>query len=120
MHLTTARARSTAVAIAAVVDAGVDPTSVAVLAELRRRGDVPSWSTSTAAGVWLHELVAEAPPVRQYGYLLGVLREVALRRRVAELATRLGQAAGASGVDELLRLVASEYAAVRRLVMDRS
>jgi replicative DNA helicase len=114
------RLRVVAGVIRDLTDAGIAPDPTTVLAHARATGTVTRAAAVQAFALLLHELIAECPvPASARFYAVAVLDE-AIRRRCAELATRIGQAVESESLGSLLALVDAEHRAVRELADRRT
>lgn len=96
----------------------VDPTTA--LAHARATGTVTRTAAVRAFAELLHDVVAECPlPAAARYYAVAVLDE-AIRRRCAELSSRIGQAADAESLPSLLALVSAEHQAVQEIAARRT
>lgn len=99
---------------------GIPPDPAAVLAFIRASGTVTGPSAVTALSLLLADLYGGCPtPASARFYATAVLEE-ALRRRCAELADRIGQAADSASLDVLPELVATEAREVLALDQRRA
>jgi replicative DNA helicase len=114
------RLRVVAGVIRDLTDAGIAPDPTTVLAHACATGTVTRAAAVQAFALLLHELVAGCPvPASARFYAVAVLDE-AIRRRCAELATRIGQAVESESLGSLLALVDAEHRAVRELADRRT
>jgi replicative DNA helicase len=92
---------------------GIPPDPYAVLAHARATGTVTKADAIRSFTLLLSELYAGCPtPASARWYAVAVL-EQAVRRRTAEAATRLGQAADGESLESLLLVLDRETRAVR-------
>jgi len=106
-----------ATAVRALLDRGVPPDAVVLLAELRRTGAASWFVADRAAGVFVADLVAACPAVAMAEHYRAQLVEATTRRRAVQAAGRVKQAAeGAGNLADLCALVDREMAAVRAAV----
>jgi replicative DNA helicase len=114
------RLRVVAGVIRQLTEAGATPDPTTVLAHARAIGTVTRAAAVQGFALLLHELVAGCPvPASARFYAVAVLDE-AIRRRCAELATRIGQAVESESLGSLLALVDAEHRAVRELADRRT
>ena len=95
-----------------LLDQGVRPDPVTVLADLQRYGLARWFSANREAGVYLADLAADAPSPGSWAHYTGVVVEAAYRRRVQQAAQRLQQAAGDGPLEDLQELLDSEVTAL--------
>ena len=88
-------------AVTALVAQQVAPDPVTVLGELRRTGVANSFTADREPGIYLADLMGEAPSVGSVGYYLRIVLDHAFRRRVQQAATRLAQASGSASLPVL-------------------
>ncbi len=101
-----------------LVEAGVVPDPVAVVAHARATGTVTKVESIKSFTLLVAELYGGCPtPASARWYAVAVLDQ-AVRRRCDEMSTRLGQAAEGESLESLLALVDAEARAVRE-VADR-
>lgn len=103
------RHRLVLTAVQAVLAADTTPDPITTLGELRRTGNERSFLDDKAAAVFLADLAHNCPVVASARHYANVILEHAARRRVAETAERLAQAAGRSSLDDLRLLLAEEW-----------
>ncbi len=94
---------------------GVDPHPAAVLAHVRACALVTGVNALQNFTVMLADLYAAAPTPAGWRFYAVAVIEEALRRRCAELAVRIGQAAEDASMEALLLLVDGEVQAVHEL-----
>lgn len=111
-HFTPGWAQLTYAAATQLADQDIQPHPAAVLGQLRRTGEAVSWSYDQRCPTLLAEMYGDAPIPSQAGWYVGILHDHLVRRRVQQMAVRLGDAAGTLPVDRLLELVDEQ---VRRL-----
>ncbi len=100
--------------------AGIAPDPTTVLTHAQATGTVTRADGVREFALLLAELYGECPtPASARSYAAAVLDE-ALRRRCAELSTRIGQAAELESLGSLLALIGTEAAAVRELAARRA
>ncbi len=103
-----------------LAEAGIAPDPTTVLAHAQATGMVTRADVVCGFALLLAELYGECPtPASAHWYAAAVLDE-ALRRRCAELSTRIGQAAELESLGSLLALIGTEAAAVRELAARRA
>lgn len=92
--------------------AGMRPDPVCVQGWLRRTGTETAMTADTSAAGYLAMLAGAAPVVASGRFYAQVVVEHAVRRRVAQAADRLGQAAGTYSMVALGAIVIEELDAV--------
>lgn len=98
-------------AVVRVAAGGQTPDAALVDAHLRETGEVSATDRAAVVAL-LIDLYAEVPlPGAVASYARAVVED-AVRRRITEAATRLGQAAASSGLDTLAGVVATESTAI--------
>jgi replicative DNA helicase len=103
-----------------LAEAGIAPDPTTVLAHAQATGMVTRADVVCGFALLLAELYGECPtPASAHWYAAAVLDE-ALRRRCAELSTRIGRAAELESLGSLLALIGTEAAAVRELAARRA
>jgi replicative DNA helicase len=103
-----------------LAEAGIAPDPTTVLAHAQATGMVTRADVVCGFALLLAELYGECPtPASAHWYAAAVLDE-ALRRRCAELSTRIGQAVESESLGSLLALIGTEAAAVRELAARRA
>lgn len=123
-HLANEQLRFITAHVRQLAGAGVAPDPVLVLQVARAGGTVTTASSISGLAGLLHELYAECPVPASWRYYAAGVLDDALRRRCAEMGTRIAQAAEGESFESLLELVRREAAAVdtlanRRRVTDR-
>jgi hypothetical protein len=93
----------------------VDPCPQAVLAHTRRHGPAAGADGIRVLALLLADLYDSAPVPAGWSYYRAAVVDEALRRRCAEMATRVGQCAEHDSMDTLLELLGTEMTAVRAL-----
>ncbi len=102
-----------------VVDTGAPPEPGLLLANARAAGDLRSATEVPDLALLLAGLYEQVTVVASWSYYYRAVVEDALRRRAAEAATRIAQAAQGGSLDVLLDLVVSEGAAVHAVAARR-
>jgi replicative DNA helicase len=103
-----------------LVAGGVRPDPVLVLAKAQADGDVTEPARITEFMLLLDTLVANVPVAASIFWYAEAVIESAVRRRMAEMVTRIGQAIEGESLDSLIELEAHEDAAVRELAARRT
>jgi replicative DNA helicase len=94
---------------------GVAPDPVAVLAYVRRNAVMTGVEAVHGVTLLIDETYGGCPLPASVGWYRLAVLDAALRRRCAELAARIGQAADHDSLDSLIELVDAEASAVQAL-----
>lgn len=98
-----------------LVEAGMAPDPVAVLAHARSTGTVTRADAVRNFSLLVSDTYAQCPTPASVRFYAAAVLEEALRRRSTEMAVRIGQAADGESIESLVGLVDGEVQAVREL-----
>lgn len=104
------RHKDVLVAVKQLVASGAAPDAVAVLGQMSRNGTIRTGNTTAA--VLLHDVMAAVPVPACFGAYNVVVVEQTFRRRVAEAAGRIAQAAEAESLAGMGALLVTEWQAI--------